>query len=88
MNGAGHQFLPRARLAGNQNAGVGLGDFGNPGKHIFQGRGSSHDLFKHRRLVNLLTQRYILFLEPLLGALPIVDIGAGCIPSGDAPLLV
>ncbi len=55
---------------------------------LFKGRGTSDNLLEHRCFVDFFAQRNVLFLEPLLGKLAIVDIGPGGIPPRDAPLLV
>ncbi len=88
MNGAGNQFLARASLPGDQNAGVGRSHLGYPGKHRLQGRRNSHDLLEHRCLVEFFTQRNVLVLESFLSLLALLDIGRRGIPTCEAALFI
>ena len=88
MNRARNQFLTSARLAGDQNAGVGRRDLAYAGEHLFQGRRTSHNLLEHGCFVELFAQRNILVQKPLLRRLAILDIGSGDIPTGEASVFI
>src|SRR5229473_2440489 len=88
MDGSRNQFLARAGLAGDENAGVGRSDLGNARKHRLQGRRSSHDLLEHRYPSDFFAQRDVLVLESLFSLLALLDIGRCGIPTCDASVFI
>src|SRR5471030_2078825 len=87
MNGPRDEFFAGAGLAGDQHGRIATGDL----RHLRQDGGqrwrAADNLLEHRRLVDFFSQRHVLLLQPLLGLLAIVNIGAGDIPADDLTLV-
>jgi len=67
------EFLPGPRLASDKDGRVTAGHFGHAGQDGRERWRGADNLFEHRRLVDLLSQRHVLLLQPLLRTLAIVS---------------
>src|SRR6266404_549774 len=88
VNRARDELLAGAGLAGDEHRRVGRRDLRHARQHRTQGWRRAYDLLEHRRPVDLLAEREILVIHPLLGALAIVDVGARRERANDSALAV
>src|ERR1041385_4597138 len=88
MNGPRDEFFAGARFAADQNRRIAARDLGYLRQDCGErGRGADN-LFKHRRLVDLLSQRNVFLLQSLLGPLAFIDIRTREIPTNHLSLVV
>src|SRR6266576_902788 len=88
VNSARDELLAGTRFAKDEDRRIGRGDLGHLDQHGSQGWGRAHDLFKHRRAIDLFAQREILALRSLFGPLAIVDVDGRRVPTENPCLVV
>src|ERR1700693_1727552 len=88
VNSACNQFLACSRFTRDENRGIGWCNFGDAREHSLQSGGGSDNLFKHRGLVDFLTESGVLQLEFLLGSFAFINIRRRSIPARNLSLVV
>src|SRR5579864_8323840 len=88
VNSACNQLLACSRFTRDENRGIAWRDFGDARQHSLQSRRGSDNLFKHRGLVDFLTESSVLQLEFLLGSFAFINIRRRRIPARNLSLVV
>src|SRR6202043_3294181 len=63
-------------------------DFRDLGQHLTKCRRGANDFLEHRRMIDFLAQREVLFARSLLGLLAILDVGTRRVPTNDVSRFV
>src|SRR6516165_7947558 len=88
MYGARDEFFASSGFTGYQNRGISTSHLGHPREHRSQGRRSPHDLLKHGRAVNFLSQQDVLIAKCLFSSLAVIDVGTSNVPTHNLSLVV